>query len=113
MDFDLEQLEAITGGDPDFEREVLDEYLASAPTDVEKIRQAIAAHDADALGRAAHALKGSSATIGAKGLAVIAKDLEMAGKHGRVAEAPPLFARLACAFDETCAWIRQRRARAA
>lgn len=113
MDFDLEQLEGITGGDPEFEREVLDEYLNCAPGDVEKIRQAIAAHDADALGRAAHALKGSSATIGAKALAEVAKELEMAGKNGAMGEAPALFGRLTTAFDQACAWIQQRRARAA
>lgn len=113
MDFDLEQLEAITGGDPDFERDVLDEYLNCAPSDVEKIRQAIAAQDAEALGRAAHALKGSSATIGARGLAELSKELEMAGKTGRMPETPAVFGRLTASFDQTCAWIRQRLARAA
>ncbi len=113
MEFDLEQLTAITGGDPEFEREVLEEYLNCTPEDVERIRQAIAASDPEALGKAAHALKGSSATVGAKTLAALAKELEMLGKAGNVAPAPEVFGRLSRCYEESCGFIRQRMARAA
>ena len=113
MEFDLEQLTAITGGDPEFEREVLEEYLNCTPDDVERIRQAVAASDPDALGRSAHALKGSSATVGAKSLAALAKDLEMLGKSGNMAAAPEVFGRLARCYEESCGFIRAHLAKAA
>ncbi len=113
MEFDLEQLTAITGGDAEFEREVLGEYLNCTPEDVERIRQAIASSDPEALGRAAHALKGSSATVGAKSLAALAKELEMLGKAGNVTAAPDVFGQLARCYEDSCAFIRERISKAA
>jgi HPt (histidine-containing phosphotransfer) domain-containing protein len=112
-DFDDGQLEAITGGDAEFEREVLGEYLASAPQDIARVVRAIAAGDSAACGAAAHALKGASATIGARGFAAVALELEHAGKQGRLAEAPAIQARLEAEFLELKRLIEQRIANAA
>ncbi len=113
MEFDLEQLSAITGGDPDFEREVLEEYLACTPADMEHIRASIAAADAAELGRCAHALKGSSATIGAAALAALARELELLGKAGDCSNAPAIYGRLVDQYESACAFIRERLAKAA
>lgn len=113
MEFDLDQLDAITGGDAQFEREVLEEYLHCTPADVEKIRLAIAASDPDALGRAAHALKGSSATVGARSLAACALELETIGKQQRMGDAPAAFGRMSSCYEQSCSFIRERLARAA
>jgi HPt (histidine-containing phosphotransfer) domain-containing protein len=112
-EFDHGQLEAITGGDTGFEREVLEEYLQSAPRDVAKLRSAVAAGDAAATAAAAHSIKGASATIGAKGFAAIALELEQAGKQKDLAGAPAVLARLEAEFDELSAMLRGRIARAA
>ena len=112
-EFDYAQLDAITGGDTEFEKEVLEEYLLSAPNDVAKLKNAIAAGDAPATGATAHALKGASATIGAKGFAAIALELEQAGKKGDLAAAPEAFARLESAFAELGGLLRERIAKAA
>lgn len=113
MDFDQVQLDAITGGDTEFEIEVLQEYLACAPHDVERIAIAVTAVDAPAVASAAHALKGSSATIGARGVAAIALELELAGKRGETAAMPDAFVRLEAAFHELVEMLRGRIARAA
>jgi len=112
-EFDYAQLEAITGGDAEFEREVLEEYLASAPRDVAKVKAAMAAGDPTATAAAAHGLKGASATVGAKGFAAIALELEKAGKSGDLSRAPAAFARLESEFGELVSLIRTHIARAA
>ena len=112
-EFDHEQLDAITGGDKEFEREVLEEYLNSAPADLEKVRAAIAAGDAPVTGASAHALKGASATIGAKGFAAIALEIEQAGKRGDLASIAPVFARLQAEFAALRQLLRSRIDRAA
>jgi HPt (histidine-containing phosphotransfer) domain-containing protein len=112
-EFDFNQLEAITGGDAEFEREILEEYLASAPRDLEKLKHAIRAGDSPATGASAHALKGASATIGAKGFAAIALELEHAGKKGDLSNAPAIVGRLESEYAELSASLRQRLAQAA
>ncbi len=112
-EFDFAQLDAITGGDAEFEQEVLVEYLNSAPNDMVKIRGAIAAGDASATSAAAHALKGASATIGAKGFAAIALELEQAGKRGELTGAPRVLERLDAEFAGLEALLKERIAKAA
>jgi HPt (histidine-containing phosphotransfer) domain-containing protein len=53
---------------------------------VSTIHQAVVHQDAEALFRSAHALKSSSAMIGAMGLSNILKDFELLGRQGNVAE---------------------------
>lgn len=112
-EFDEAQLAAITGGDTEFEREVLEEFMNSAPGDLQKLREAVAAGDAKATGAAAHAIKGASATIGAKGFAAIALQLEQSGKQARLEEAPRLFAQLEAEYAELAVALRARIAKAA
>ena len=112
-EFDDAQLEAITGGDREFEREVLEEYLHSAPSDLQKLRAAVTAGDAKATGAAAHAIKGASATIGAKGFAAIALLLEQSGKQAQMDEAPAQFARLEAEYAELAVALRARIEKAA
>jgi HPt (histidine-containing phosphotransfer) domain-containing protein len=112
-EFDYAQLDAITGGDAEFEHEVLQEYLASAPKDMARLKAAVLAGDAAAVSSSAHGLKGASATIGAKGFAAVALELEQAGKKGELGNALGMFARLDAEYNELAGLIRQRLARAA
>ena len=112
-EFDLEQLEAITGGDAEFEREVLEEYLNSAPNDLAKLQIAISGGDAAGTAAAAHALKGASATIGAKGFAAIALELEQAGKQSVLTGTPETLARLTSEYEELKLVLQARIAKAA
>jgi HPt (histidine-containing phosphotransfer) domain-containing protein len=112
-EFDYAQLDAITGGDTEFEREVLEEYLSSAPHDVARVKAAVQVGDAGATAAAAHGLKGASATVGAKGFAAIALELEKAGKSGDLSSAPEALARLVAEYDQLAQLIRAHLAKAA
>ena len=112
-DFDPAQLEEVTGGDPDFERELLTEYLNSAPDDLLRLRAALDDRNATAAAASAHALKGSSATIGAQAVAMVAAELELAAKRNELADAPAGFARLEREFAALTLLLRGRIDRAA
>jgi len=112
-EFDYGQLDAITGGDAEFEREILEEYLHSAPQDIEKLRTAVNAGNAGAIGACAHALKGASATVGAKGFAAIALELEQAGKKNELSGVANALVRLEAEFAQLANLIQERIAKAA
>lgn len=77
-------------GEPDLITELVDAFLADLEERIRVIRQAIAQGDPAALRSAAHALKGSSGTVGATGLACRCGELETIGREGRLDEAGPL-----------------------
>lgn len=79
-------------GEPDLLRELLDLFLVDTPGNLDAIRSAIAARNPDALRRAAHSAKGSSANLGATVLAKACKDLEDLGRAGTTDGALPLLA---------------------
>ena len=78
----FERLKEISGDDPEFEREVLGDFLESAPEQMARARRALAAGDGRELEQAAHSLKGSSRTLGAEILGGVLQELEAAGKSG-------------------------------
>lgn len=80
----LAELMATTGDDLGFVRELVETYLADTPAQVDAISAAVEADDAAGLVRPAHTLKSSSATVGAMRLSSVARDLEMAGRSGRL-----------------------------
>lgn len=72
-------------GRPDPVAQILTSFLDSSATYIGAIQQAMVHQDAAALFHAAHALKSSSAMIGAMGLSSILKDIEFMGRQGNVA----------------------------
>ena len=68
-------------GEPDLVVELIDLYAEDAPHRLTAIRGALAAGDAAALRRAAHGLKGSSASLGARQVWMLCERLERL--HGR------------------------------
>jgi HPt (histidine-containing phosphotransfer) domain-containing protein len=56
---------ALMDGDRELLLELIDVFLEDAPQRIQAVRRALAAHDAEALYRAAHALKGSAGNFGA------------------------------------------------
>ncbi|MEO5966496.1 MAG: Hpt domain-containing protein [Candidatus Limnocylindrales bacterium] len=88
---------AMVGDDPEFVGEIVDTYLADAPTQLAGMRTALADGDAVTLGRLAHTLKGNSRNVGAVALAEIARTLEEQARAEDLADAGP---RIAAADDE-------------
>ena len=62
-------------------------YLRSAPKLLQAMRAATDSGDAEALARAAHTLKSSSATMGAMALASLCKQLEAVARTGTITDA--------------------------
>jgi two-component system sensor histidine kinase/response regulator len=89
-----------------FVKEIMQIYLDTSLETVRQVKQAVAAGDADALRRAAHSLKSSSANVGAEQLSGVFRELEALGREGRLAEAKPLLDKMLQAYEEATAEIR-------
>lgn len=87
-------LQQIGEGGDDVLHEVIDLYLADAPSRLGEIRRAVAAHDSHWLASAAHALKSSSGNVGASRVREICGELEGIGRSGSSAGADKLLAQL-------------------
>ena len=61
---------------------VVQRYLDDAPRLIEKMRFAACEGDANTLGRAAHSLKSSSATVGVRDLAALCREVETTVREG-------------------------------
>jgi TMAO reductase system sensor TorS len=71
-------------------QKVIDAYLADTPPRVAQLRAAVDAGDADTVRRAAHALKSSSANVGAEQLSALCREIESLGRSGSVEAAKAL-----------------------
>ena len=78
----LDELRASVGDDPAFVAELIDEFIAEAPGQLQTLREAAATGGAEAARRAAHTLKGNARTFGAGGLASLCLEAETAAAAG-------------------------------
>ena len=82
------------GGDSELLHELADVFLADCPRLWHNIAEALAKGDARQLARAAHTLKGSVATFGARAAQALAQQLELQGREGNLTHAADTVARL-------------------
>ena len=80
-------------------QEIVAVFLDDAPSVIEEQRAAAAASDWPTLDRAAHTLKSSSATIGARDLSALCQRLEADARGGPVADAGARVEEIAAAFE--------------
>jgi PAS domain S-box-containing protein len=97
---ELRKLEA--DGAPDLLADLIGLFQQETPPLLDSIRDAVATGNADKLRAAAHTLKGSSGSLGARGLAALCADLERVGRSGSVAGAAALLAPLAAEYARVC-----------
>ena len=83
---DMSALREITGGDAEFERELVETFISSGDKCLAEILTAYSARDFETIGKRAHALKGASANIHASGLAAAASSLESAARANSTGE---------------------------
>jgi len=83
----------------DFIGEVIAVFNEDAPELLQNMEQALAVKDGELFRRAAHSLKSNSASFGAVTLAELARELEMMGKEGRLAEAAEKVRRAAAEYQ--------------
>ncbi|MBK6596817.1 MAG: response regulator [Proteobacteria bacterium] len=97
----LDQIRQLQGADqPDLLRQVIEIYLDSSAQLVRQIDTALAAADADAAGRAAHALKSSSGNVGAAAVTQLAAEIEAAARANALDRIAELHAELHAAFGK-------------
>src|SRR3954468_18655650 len=72
------------GGDPEFLVEVVEAFLADTPPRIETLHTSLASGDGEALGRAAHSLKGSSGNFGAARMQTLCADVERLARAGQL-----------------------------
>jgi CheY-like chemotaxis protein/HPt (histidine-containing phosphotransfer) domain-containing protein len=77
---DMTALHELTGGDQEFERELLETFVSSGDQCLAEILSALHVSDFVTIGKRAHALKGASANIHAARLAAAASSLESAAR---------------------------------
>jgi signal transduction histidine kinase/CheY-like chemotaxis protein/HPt (histidine-containing phosphotransfer) domain-containing protein len=97
-------------GEPDILARLIDLFLESTTENCSAIRSAISQGDARALERAAHSLKGGSATLGARPLAAISQRLQEMGRGGRVDGAGDVFVQLEHEVERVRAALESHRA---
>jgi PAS domain S-box-containing protein len=91
---DHAELRERTGGNAALMQRLARIFLQDAPGKLREIERSIARKDADALFRAAHALRGSAATLAARATAELAHQLEVLGRSGSTTGARALFTAL-------------------
>jgi CheY-like chemotaxis protein len=82
-----------------FVAELIDTFRADARELIATLRRALGEADVDAFRRAAHSLKSTSESLGAGGLAALARELETAARAGRLEGAAPRLEQLAGLYE--------------
>jgi len=103
---DMDALREVTGGDTEFERELVETFVRSGDQCLAEILSALRVRDLATIGKRAHALKGASANIHASGLAAAASSLESAARANSVAEIDGLVQELSARLQAVNAELR-------
>lgn len=93
--------EAQCEGEPDLIVELIDLYLADVPQHLSAMKNFVLNGSQKSLSRSAHNLKGSSANLGVKSIAILCEELEQAGS-GELTQKSDIINRL----EQTFARVR-------
>jgi len=88
---DEERLADICGGDTEFEASLIGEFRSSVQVWMLELADSVRAGDVRSIRTRAHAIKGSSATLGGMKLAELCHRLEQCAAEGRSADVVMLF----------------------
>ncbi|MDT7042354.1 PAS domain S-box protein [Candidatus Nitronereus thalassa] len=90
----LDGLRELSGDDPTFLAEVIQQFLVDGPEHISAIEQAAEQSNADALMKAAHGFKGSCRNMGALTLGKLCSELEEKGRGGDAVQLEGTFSEL-------------------
>lgn len=101
-DLDVQALDQLRSLDPDgssgiFKR-LVEAFLQDTPVQLQKLHEAIAANDSSTAARHAHTIKGSGGNFGARRLASICKEVELAAHAGNWASVQSLVPKVEAEF---------------
>jgi HPt (histidine-containing phosphotransfer) domain-containing protein len=100
---------SLTDGDDEFAGQLVQLFIDSGDASLREIRDALGRGDLPAVGRAAHAFKGSSANIRAHHASAAAASLEKAVRDGAVDRLGPLEETLQLEVGRVKEFLRSRR----
>ncbi|MBW4491520.1 MAG: PAS domain S-box protein [Oscillatoria princeps RMCB-10] len=91
---DMKRLNDVSGGDVEFQRELLEAFVADAAAKLAVIKQALQSNDCQTVLSQAHQLKGASSNVGVPFMQATAKTLEMQAREQNLQGADVLVASL-------------------
>jgi HPt (histidine-containing phosphotransfer) domain-containing protein len=86
--FDTDHFADVCGDDPGFQREIIGDFLSQFDSRLNDITLAVGLRDPVAVRQAAHALRGSAASLGARALAEASDRIEALGRAQALDGAP-------------------------
>jgi len=89
---DWRYLMDLSGGDLEFEGQLLEIFIADTENHLNRLGQAIDANDLDLIIQEAHQIKGASANVGAIALRAAAETLEKQARQRQVSDAQTQYA---------------------
>ena len=104
---DLPALREIVGDDAQFQRELIDTFIASGDATLAQIVAALDASDFATVRKSAHSLKGASANIRAQPLSTAAKHLESHAASGNAAACRTQLESLRTQYQRTRDYLKQ------
>ena len=105
---DLKPLRELTGGDSDFEREIIDLFLDDTALRLGRLKEAVAGGNSTEVEAEAHSIKGASANMGAEHFRKLAQTLEFKGKKDASPEgAEQVLADLESEFENVKRFFRE------
>jgi len=97
---DFQSLLDMIEGDQEVLAEIINCYLLESPKIVAAIQASVTNEDANSLNKAAHNLKSSSASLGAKNLSQLCLQLELKGKNGNLEGSLELVSQLINEYEQ-------------
>ncbi|MCA9755705.1 MAG: Hpt domain-containing protein [Candidatus Eisenbacteria bacterium] len=96
---DHEHLTDMSAGDTEFETELMQEFLRVTPPLIEQVENALATGDLPTVERAAHTLKGSCRSLGARPMSDPCETLEKMARAGETTGANEVVQNIQAYFD--------------
>lgn len=96
-------------GQPDVVTEFIDVFLEDLPTRLSRLEQSVANDSATEIRSAAHALKGSSGSVGATALSAVCGQLEALARTGGTTDARDLHTRILAEVERAVVELKKLR----
>ena len=100
--FDLSLIEAISGGDKDFIRQMIDLFIETVPANVQEMNDCLARENWDGVNKVAHKLKSILDSMGINSVKQDVRTLEMLAKNRQDLSQLPALAGKVTATVQTC-----------
>lgn len=104
---DLHQMHEAMGDEPEEFAEILNLYLETMTNNLERLAAAMQSGDHDEVERIAHNSAGTSATCGMRAMVGSLRELEVAGRQRRLADAPRRLAQAKIEFERIQAFLNE------